>query len=151
SLQDDAEKKFKDSLEIGLSGDISDDDAEKYYESFKQASAEKDKIEAEVKGNANNKAIVELDYAVLSDEDMEDELREYKEKYSDNHDGFDTEKEDKYALSKFDSVLDKLEVKDANRKIEVEMVKEDGKWSIDDSERDASEHIRRVFAEGVVM
>lgn len=152
SLQDDAQKQFAKSLEMSVSGDISDSDIEKYYESFKQVSAEKDEIEAEVEGHANGKAIVVLNYSALAYEDMSDELRKYKDKYREKHDGFDPEKEDEYALSKFDSVLDEIEAKEGSRELEIEMKKnEDGKWTIDDSGMDMSENISRVFAEGAVM
>jgi len=150
-LQADAETLFADNLGRGLSSDVPKDDVEKYYESFKQASAEKNEIEAVVKGNANDKAIVVLNYTAISYEDISNELRNYKEKYREKNDGFDTKKEDEYALSKFDSVLDKVEAKKGTRELEVQMTKEDGKWVVDDSERDAKKRIMRVFAEGVVM
>lgn len=152
SLQDDGEKQFAKGLEMSFSNDISDNDVEKYYESFKQASAEKDEIEAEVIGNANDKAIVKLNYTALSLDDMSSEVRKYKEEYRDKNDGFNPEKEDEYALSKFDSILDKLDAKSGSRELEIHMKRnEDGKWSIDDSRMDVSKDISRVFAEGVVM
>lgn len=151
SLQDDALTEFRDSLERTVTSDVSDGDTEKYYESFKQASAEKDEIEVEVKGNANGKAIVILNYKALSFDDIIKKMRDYKEKYRDNNDGFDPEKEDEYALSKFDKVLDGIEAKKGSRELEVIMKEEDGKWTIDDSDMNMSERIMRIFAEGVGM
>lgn len=134
-----------------VSSKISDSDVEKYYESFKQASAEKNEIEAELIGNANGKAIVKLNYSALSYEDLSDELNDYKDKYREKHDGYNPEKEDEYALSKFDSALDKLEARKGNRELEIQMIEQDGKWSIDDSNMDWTKNLIMVFAEGFVM
>lgn len=147
-LQEDAENQFAKSLELGLSKDVPSSDVEKYYESFKQAAAEKNEVEATVIGNANNKAIVIFNYSAISYEDIADEIRDYKEKYREKHDDFDPAKEDKYALSKFDAILDKIEAKKGTQELNIEMKKDDGKWMIDDS--DAKKRIMRVFAEGVV-
>lgn len=151
SIQDDAVKAFGESLERTVSGDVSDSDVEKYYESFKQASAENDEVEVAVKGNANGKAIVTLNYKALPFDDIIKKMRDYKDKYRDNNDGYDPEKEDEYALSKFDKVLNEIEAKKGTRELEVIMKEEDGKWIIDDSDMNMTERIMRVFAEGVVM
>ncbi len=148
-VQDDAKKEFNKSIESILSRDVSDSKMDKYYNSFKQASAEKDELEVEVKANANDKANVELEYSALAIDDISKKVKEYKIKYRENNDDFDIEKEQEYALSKFDSILDKLDAKSASRELEIQMVKKDGKWMIDDS-RDASERLMRAFAKGSV-
>lgn|SRR5690625_1688349 len=147
-IQDDALKAFKERLELNMSSKISDGDMEKYYKSFKQASAEQDEIEAEVVENAGGKAKVELSYKALSFEDLMDELNEYKNKYREKN-GFDSEKEDEYALKKFDSAIDKIEAKEGDD-LDIQMEENEGKWSVDDSDWDMTENIIRVFAEGAV-
>ncbi|MEW9677765.1 DUF5105 domain-containing protein [Lentibacillus sp. L22] len=148
-IQDDAKNQFKDNMETILSKDVSDSKMEEYYDSFKQASAEKDKVETKVIANANDKAYVKVEYSVLSMDDIDKEITEYKSKYREKHDDFDVKKEEKYALSKFDSILDDLEAKSATQELEIEMVKKDDKWVIDDSE-DANDRLMRVFAKGSV-
>ena len=148
-VQDDALKAFKEKLEMNFSSKISDSDLEKYYESFKQASAEQDEIEAEVIENVDGKAKVELTYKALSYEDLIDELNEYKIKHREKH-GLDTEKEDEYALKKFDSAIDKIDAKEGSDNLDIQMEETEGKWSVDDSDWDMTENIIRVFAEGAV-
>src|SRR5699024_3522711 len=148
-VQDDALKAFKEKLEMNFSSKLSDSDLEKYYESFKQASAEQDEIEAEVIENVDGKAKVELTYKALSYEDLIDELNEYKIKHREKH-GLDTEKEDEYALKKFDSAIDKIDAKEGSDNLDIQMEETEGKWSVDDSDWDMTENIIRVFAEGAV-
>src|SRR5699024_12851937 len=104
--------------------------------------------EAEVVENARGKAKVELKYKILSFEDLMDELKEYKNKYREKN-RFDTEKEDKYALKKFDSAIDKIEEKEGDD-LDIQMEENEGKWRVDDSDWDMTENIIRVFAEGAV-
>ncbi|HLR59733.1 MAG TPA: DUF5105 domain-containing protein [Pseudogracilibacillus sp.] len=149
SLQDDAQKSFKKMMDMTVSKSISNDDAEKHYESFKQSSAEKDEIEVTVTGNSGEKAIVNVEYEALAYDDITEKMRDYKEDYRDNND-FDPDKENEYALKKFDSILDEIDAKNGSREIEVEMKQKDGKWAIDDSGLEATKRLNQVFAEGAV-
>src|SRR5699024_4181234 len=135
-IQEDAVDQFTENLERSLIyADISDKDAVKYYETFKEASAEKNEIETEVLGNVDGKALVKIKYTALSYEDITKGLRDYKEKY---------------VLSKFDAIVDKMKPKKGRQELEVYMKREDGKWMIDDSEYEMSDRIMRIFAEGAV-
>src|SRR5699024_9603512 len=151
-IQEDAIDQFSENLESSLNyTDMSDKDAEKYYESFKEAAAEKNEIETEVLTHINDKALVKLKYTALSNEDITKGLRDYKEKYAKKNSDYNPEKGEEYALSKFDSIIDKMESKKGKRELEVYMKQEDGKWMIDDSEYEMSNRLMTVFAEGVVM
>lgn len=150
-IQEDAVDQFTENLERSLIyADISDKDAVKYYESFKEASAEKNEIETEVLGNVDGKALVKIKYTALSYEDITKGLRDYKEKYAKKNSDFNPEKEEEYALSKFDAIVDKMKPKKGRQELEVYMKREDGKWMIDDSEYEMSDRIMRIFAEGAV-
>jgi len=147
-LQNEAKDKFEERLNMDVSIDISDKDIKSYYESFKKANGDKAEFETEVTGNANGKAIVTLDFSAISYEDVYDEMKKYKDEHRDEHDTFDREEEDEYALSNFDSILDELEAKSGNKELEIRMKKDDDKWTIDDSQINSTNDIRKVFAEG---
>lgn len=151
-LQEEAVEQFADSMESSfIYMDISDKDADKMYASFKEGSAENNEVEAEVLGNINGKALVKLNYSGLAYEDITKGLRDYKEKYSKKNNDFDPEKDEEYAFSKFDAVIDKIKPKKGKRELEVYMKQEDGKWMIDDSEFNSTERLMSIFAEGAVM
>lgn len=150
-LQDDAEEHFGDMLKEFLTVDLSDGDIEKYYKSFKEAQADMSEFDINVVAHANGKALVELEYEALSYFDLSDKIGDYKTKYSDKHDDFDTEKEEEYALSKFDKIVDDLDTEKGTSGIELLLEEDDdGHWTIDDSHSSTSERIRDVFAEGVI-
>lgn len=149
SLQDDAQKSFKKMLDMTVSKTLSKDEAEKHYASFKQSSAEKNVIETKLKANSGEKAILTVEYEALAYEDINEKMRDYKQDYRDNNE-FDPEKEDEYALNKFDAVLDEINAKEGSREIEVEMKQSEGKWTIDDSNIKGTKRLNEVFAEGAV-
>src|SRR5699024_8090578 len=98
-IQEDEVEQFTENLDRGMSyEDVSDKDAVKYYESFKEAAAEKNEIETEVLGNVDGKALVKIKYTALSFEDITKGLRDYKEKYAKKNSDFNPEKEEEYAL-----------------------------------------------------
>lgn len=150
-LQDEALTEFEKMLEESLSNDISDSDMEKHYESFRDALADKSEIEATVIAHVNDEAIVGVEYTSFSGSDLSSKLREYKDKYSDKHDNdYDIEKEEEYALSKFDKLVDELDVEKGERNLELMMKKEDGNWIVDDSHTSEEKDLRSAFAGGFI-
>lgn len=149
AVQDEAKKQFKDSLSTFFEN-IPDSKIDKYYQSFKSASAEKDKIETETKANANGKAIVKLEYSALDIEGLTDLVTDYEREYEDKRGDLDYDKEKQYALSKFDTMVNKLQVKSGRRDAEIKMVKKDGKWTVDTSDDYNTEKIEQTFAKGMV-
>src|SRR5699024_11947639 len=84
--------------------DMSDKDAEKYYERFKEAAAENNEIETEVLTHINDKALVKLKYTALSNEDITKGLRDYKEKYAKKNSDYRSEEHTSELQSRFDLV-----------------------------------------------
>jgi len=146
ALQEDAKDLFADRLEMVFPGGIPEEELDKYYETYKSLLAQKAEISAETSANANDKAVVLVDYSTLP-LDLFDPVREYTKEYRDNTGDWDTDSGEEYALSKLDNILDSIEPKKSRETLEILMVKEDGKWSVDTSDYN-SERLAEAFSAG---
>ncbi|WP_100330027.1 DUF5105 domain-containing protein [Bacillus xiapuensis] len=147
ALAEEAKEVFKDHIErYAFSVDITDADAEKYYQSYRSALNQKAEITPKAIANANDKAVVQLEYAALSMESLSDKLSDLKKEYNDNNE-YDSEKSEQYAFSKFDSIINSLEADKAREPLKIKMMKKDGKWTVDTSDYN-SEYLVNVFAKG---
>lgn len=150
-IQESARNQFEKGMDVSIVEEgVSEHKMDQLYESFKETSADKAKIEPEVEAKTNNQALVDIDYDAIDLGDISDEIDAYKEKYNDKHDNYDAKKEEKYALSKFEDILDDLETKSSVGDFEIKMKKKDGKWQIDEAEA-ATDRLNRAFAKGSVL
>ncbi|WP_018662798.1 DUF5105 domain-containing protein [Heyndrickxia acidiproducens] len=148
TVQKEAQKAFKDVME-DIVDDLSDADAEKYYQSYKSAAAQKVKIETETEAVAKGRAVVKLNYTTIPTNDLYDKLGDYEDEYNDSLADYDTEKAEKYALSKFDTIVNAIEPEEAGNPLEIPMVLKDGKWSVYASDYNSKE-LSEIFGGGRV-
>ncbi len=148
ALQEEGLAAFTDSLEGHFySMDITKEDAAKQYAIYKSAMAQKASVTAKTVENANGKAEVKLDYTSLPMSKMYDEIRDYQDEHYKNTGDYDNEKQDEYAFSKLDVIINSLEPKNGSRQIDIRMIEKDGKWTVD-SEDYGAEELLNIFAEG---
>lgn len=151
ALQDKAKKNFKEKMDgIFTENNISDSKLDKLYSSYQSFLAQKAKIEAKVSANAKGKAVVVLNYSAIPLSDLRGKVFDYKKEYWKNTDDYDPKKSEKYALSKFDTILNKLDPKEGHYDLKVLMIQKDGKWTVDNSDENSAEEISNVFAAGEV-
>ncbi|RJS61222.1 DUF5105 domain-containing protein [Bacillus sp. PK3_68] len=146
-VQETAKSKFKKQLDLSLPDMVTDADIDKYYSSYKTVLGEKAEVQTKTTAKAGDKAVVKLDYSTVSTDDLYDKLYNYQKEYRENTGGYDTEKEKQYALSKFDTVVQSLEVAKSQNGAEISMIKKDGKWTVNTSDH-YSDYLVRAFAEG---
>ncbi|WP_077247482.1 DUF5105 domain-containing protein [Pseudobacillus wudalianchiensis] len=147
AVQQTAKGEFKKELDISLPDMVTDADIEKYYSSYKSVLGEKAEIEAKTMAKAGDKAVVKLDYSTVSTDNLYDKLYSFQKEYRENTGGYDTEKEKQYALSKFDTVVQSLEVVKSQNGAEISMIKKDGKWTVNNADH-YSDYLVQAFAEG---
>ncbi|HEY9576723.1 MAG TPA: DUF5105 domain-containing protein [Pseudobacillus sp.] len=147
AIQETAKSEFKKELEISLPDMVTDADIEKYYNSYKAVLGEKAEIETKTIAKAGDKAVVKLNYSTVSTDKLYDKLYNYQKEYRENTGGYDTEKEKQYALSKFDTVVQSLEVVKSQNGAEISMIKKDGKWTVNTTDH-YSDYLVKAFAEG---
>lgn len=148
AVQKDAQKAFKDTMK-GVVDTISDTDAAKYYQSYQSVTAEKSKIVTTTMGNAKGKAVVKLDYTIVPLENLYDKVDGYKQEYNDNSGDYNSAKAEKYALSKFASIVNSIDAEECKDPVEIKMVQKDGKWELDSSDY-YSNDLSKIFAGGRV-
>ncbi|WP_080871859.1 DUF5105 domain-containing protein [Oceanobacillus timonensis] len=148
ALQDEAKNLFADKMESAFTNSVPEEEIDKNYETYKSLLTDEVEITAETIANANNKAIVNVDYSTLP-LDLYEPVSDYSDEYRENADDFDYDREamEEYALSKFDKILNDIEPKSGRETLEILMVKEDGKWSVDTSDWN-SERLAEAFSEG---
>lgn len=147
ALQEEAKKAFKEKIQDAFTDlKISDKEMDKQYINYKSSLSQKGKIDAETVGNAEGKAVVLVQYSNIPLDDLFDLVDDYNEKYYQKTGSYDGGEE--YALSKFDVILDSIEAKDSKDKLEILMVKKDGKWTVDLSDDYVEEQIVDAFAAG---
>lgn len=147
ALQDEGKKGFKENINTVFYEGVPDKHLDKFYNGFKSALAEKAEMQTSTLENVNGKAVVSIEYSALPLNDLSEMVREYQQEYLDNKE-YDREKANEYALSKFDAMVNKLEIKSGND-MKIKMLQEDGKWTIDTSDYN-SEDIVDTFAAGKV-
>ena len=146
ALQDDAKSLFEDQMDMIFSRGVPDEELDKNYDLYKSLLAEKAEITAETTANANDKAVVQIDYETLP-LDVYDDVRDYTKEYRENTDDWDTENAEEYALENFEKVLDSIEPQSNRNQLEVLMTREEGKWSVDMSDYNG-ERLAEAFAAG---
>ncbi|MBM7647806.1 hypothetical protein JOC78_000746 [Bacillus ectoiniformans] len=148
ALQEEARNKFKENLTRGMDKQLTDEEVNKYYETFKNTLAQKAKIEPVVLSNANGKAEVSLQYSAVSMSKFYDQMYNYQKEYYQNA-GYDREKAEEYALSKFDAIVNSLEVKQGASDIKIKMLEKDGRWTVDPSHH-SSKYLVDAFGAGSI-
>ncbi|MGM7636810.1 DUF5105 domain-containing protein [Bacillus sp. Hm123] len=149
ALQQEAKSVFKERVEsLAYDTTMADADIEKYYNSYKSALNQKATIEATTVANANDQAVVHLEYSTVPLQGLSEAMLNLKKEYNDNN-PYDSEKSEQYALSKFDVMVNGIEVKSARDPLKIKMVKKDGKWTVDTSDH-YSEYLVEAFADGSV-
>lgn len=146
-LQDDAKKLFKEGLDRVFYDGVPDKEIDKFYSGFQSALSEKAELNTETVSNIGDKAVVNLEYTALPLNDMSDMVRDYQEEYRDKN-GYDNDKANAYAMSKFDAMINKLEPKSGSD-YKIKMIQKDGKWTIDSSDYN-SESLVETFAKGSI-
>ncbi|MGN7118509.1 DUF5105 domain-containing protein [Lysinibacillus odysseyi] len=148
ALQDAGLNSFKEVIDDSFYDlEVSKEEAAKQYAIYKTAMAQKVEVKAATIANANGKAKVKLEYSSLPLGDLYDKISDYREEYLDNTGEYDGKKRDEYAYSKLDSIINSLEIKNAKRPLEIQMVEKDGKWTVNGDHYN-SEEIVDVFAKG---
>ncbi|NMD72561.1 DUF5105 domain-containing protein [Bacillus sp. DNRA2] len=147
ALQEEAKKAFKEEIQdTFMDLKISDEEMDKQYINYKSSLSQKGKINAQTVGNAEGKAVVLVEYSNVPLNDLYDLVDDYREEYYQNTGNYDGSEE--YALSKFDVILDSIEAKDSKEKLEILMVKKDGKWTVDLSDDYVKGQLVDTFAAG---
>lgn len=147
ALQEEAKKAFKAEIQdTFMDLKISDEEMDKQYINYKSSLSQKGKIKAQTVGNAEGKAVVLVEYSNIPLNNLYDLVDDYTEEYYQNTGSYDGDEE--YALSKFDVILDSIEAKDSKEKLEILMVKKDGKWTVDLSDDYVKEQLVETFAAG---
>ncbi|GIO22180.1 DUF5105 domain-containing protein [Oceanobacillus sp. J11TS1] len=146
ALQDEAKKLFAEKMQSPFMMDVPEEEIDKNYETYKSLLTDKVEITAETIANANNKAVVNVDYSTLP-LDLYDPVSDYADEYREKKDDYDRDAMEEYALSNFDKILNDIEPKSARETLEILMVKEDGHWSVDTSDWN-SERLAEAFSTG---
>lgn len=147
-LQDEAKKAFKEHINRIYYDGVPEKYIDKFYNNFRSTLAEKGELHTEtILNDGSGKGAVSLEYTGLPLNDMQQLVSDYRHEYNTKK-GYNQKKANEYTLSKYDTMLNKLEPK-AGKEIKVKMVQKDGKWTIDASDYGA-EDLPRIFAEGKV-
>ncbi|WP_394237028.1 DUF5105 domain-containing protein [Niallia oryzisoli] len=147
-LQEEAKKAFKEAVQDGfIDLAIPDAEIDKQYKNYKSALSQKSKFDAVTVGNAEGKAVVLVEYSNIPLDDLYDYVSDYDEEYYQTTGNYEGGEE--YALSKFDTIINSIEAKENKEKLEILMVKKDGKWTVDLSDDYAEEQLTDAFAAGV--
>ncbi|MFD1066966.1 DUF5105 domain-containing protein [Oceanobacillus locisalsi] len=150
ALQEEAKDLFADRMDSAFMMSVPEEEIDKNYETYKSLLTDEAEITTETIANANNKAVVTVDYATLP-LDLHEPVSDYSDEYIDNQDDFDYDSDEmeEYALSNFDNILNDIEPETSRETLEILMVNEDGKWSVDTSDWN-SELLAEAFSEGYV-
>lgn len=146
----DAQKEFNNVLkDLLYKVKPTDADFAKYYNSYKQALAQKAKVQVQTIGNVGDKALVSLTYTSIPLRiDFTNALNKYETEYRRNVDPYNSEKAEAYALTKFDLILDSIEPVETRDAQKVLLSKKDGKWNVEKSEY--GKNLSEIFAHGSV-
>ncbi|KKB39824.1 DUF5105 domain-containing protein [Bacillus thermotolerans] len=147
AVQQKAKDEFKKQLGLSITKDVTSEEAVTYYNSYQSALREKAEAKTKTVEKAGDKAVVKLDYSTVSLDNLYEELYNYQREYRENTGGYDTEKEQQYALSKFDTIVQLLGVANSSNGANIHMIKKDGKWTVDTSDYN-SDTLIQAFAEG---
>lgn len=101
-----------------------------FFKTFQEIEAKRATYETKVIGNVGKKALVEVTMKGLSNEEISDIFSEYKDEYTDQTDGYDSEKSEQYALTKYSEIIEKSELGESNNDIKVLLTKKDDKWDV---------------------
>jgi hypothetical protein len=101
---------------------------------YKDVLKEKASVKTNVIANANNKAVVEVEYTTLDLSDLYSYVSQLKRAYTDETKDYDTQHSEEFAASKFKDIVNELETKEGSRPLRIFMVKEDGKWTVKSSD-----------------
>lgn len=148
---DKARKGYVDFLEDATFTDVPGKVASKFYDDFIDALNENGNVDVKLKGSSGEKATLEVHYSAFSAIDLGDMFRDYRKKYLDKSDSYDTDAADEHALSKLDDMFKNLKVKESRNPLEINMSKEDGKWSFESNYGDPIKEMRETFAEGRIF
>lgn len=145
---DDAKDGYVKLLEKMSFADVPSKVASKYYDDFIDALNDKVQVDVQLKGNSGEKAIVEVNYEMLSYMDLGDSFTDHRSKYLEKSSSYDTDAADEHAFSKLDLIFKEAKPRENRYPLEIYMSKQDGKWSLDNKFGDPKVKLREVFAEG---
>ncbi|MGE8079435.1 DUF5105 domain-containing protein [Peribacillus loiseleuriae] len=149
AMQEEAKNTFKSEVKELFKKDLTDEEIDKLYISYRDILAEKAVVTTSTAAYANDKAIVALDVKTLPLQELYQEVYKYQKEFRDKTGSYDEKAIDEYVLSKFDRILDSIELKSSSRKIEVSLVKKDGKWTIDPVNK-YGESLDKIFVKGSI-
>lgn len=127
-------KAFNEELKGAFSNSLTDKAKKDFFNMYKDVLKEKASVKTNVIANANNKAVVEVEYTTLNLSDLYSYVSQLKRAYTDETKDYDTEHSEEFAASKFKDIVNELETKDGSRPLRIFMVKEDGKWTVKSSD-----------------
>ncbi|MDQ0215353.1 uncharacterized protein YcfL [Oikeobacillus pervagus] len=132
ALKESFKKTFNESIKKLFTEEIPDEELEELFVTYHKVLVEKAKVTAETHAHANDKAIVTFDVTTVPiNYELYDVIRKYENEFRENTGSFDRKERQKYALSKFETIINSQELKSNDRKIQVSLTKKDGKWIIE--------------------
>ncbi|MED4534674.1 DUF5105 domain-containing protein [Metabacillus fastidiosus] len=149
ALQEAAKKTFRDTIKDFISGEISDEQIEKMYLSYRNMLAEKAKVDVRTIGYANDKAVVSVNITTIPLRDAYSVISDYGREFSEDTGSYDRQEKTEYIISKFDEILSSMELKTSENKIEIPITKKDGKWIIKSVDK-YGEKLDNIFIKGAV-
>ncbi|MFJ7976167.1 DUF5105 domain-containing protein [Peribacillus sp. NPDC096379] len=149
AMQEAAKNTFKTEVKELFKKDLTDEEIDKLYISYRDILAEKAVVTSSIAAYANDKAIVAFDITTLPLQELYQEVYEYQKEFRDKTGNYDEKAIDEYVLSKFDIILDSMEMKSSSRKIEVSLMKKNGKWTIDPVNK-YGDSLDKIFVKGSV-
>ncbi|MGG2061604.1 DUF5105 domain-containing protein [Priestia megaterium] len=127
-------KAFNEELKGAFSNSLTDKAKKDFFNMYKDVLKEKASVKTNVIANANNKAVVEVEYTTLNLSDLYSYVSQLKRAYTEETKDYDTEHSEEFAASHFKDIVNELETKEGSRPLRIFMVKEDGKWTVKPSD-----------------
>ncbi|MGG3887677.1 DUF5105 domain-containing protein [Metabacillus fastidiosus] len=130
ALQEAAKKTFRNTIKDYIYGEISDEQMEKMYLSYRNILAEKAKVDVRTIGYANDKAVVGVNITTVPLREIYGAVNDYEREFREDTGSYDQKEKTDYVVSKFDEILSSIELKTSENKLEIPITKKDGKWVI---------------------
>lgn len=109
----------------------SDEEYDKAFASYVANQKEAIELELTPAGNVGERAKVEVSFKGVSEREVSELIREFKDEYYEKNDDYDTGKQEEFAFSKLEEIYSEAEIGEPRNDIFITMTKKDDKWVID--------------------
>lgn len=114
-----------------------DEEIDKSFKSFIDKQSKVVELDLKQVGNVGSRARVEVNFKGISNTSVSDKARDAGDTYTEEHDDYDSEKEEQFVISKLPEIYSKADIGEPRRDILVDLKKKDDKWIIDYKSEDS--------------